>query len=922
VSRCPTCTAELPPTSRFCLKCGAQLRAADPVGLETVAMETVAMETVAMETVAMDAPIAKPPATQRPSSGAASNMQASRLGSSGIPVYRFEPGTLLASRYRIISRLGKGGMGEVFRADDIMLGQPVALKFLSESATGNVSLLTRFYDEVRIARQITHANVCRVYDIGEVEGQPYLSMEYIDGEDLGSLLRRIGRLPADKATEFARKMCAGLAAAHKQGVLHRDLKPANVMIDGRGELHIMDFGLAAVATQLEGAEVRNGTPAYMAPEQLEGREVSAQSDLYALGLIFYEMFTGKPAHRADTVAEVLALRRSSASVTNPSQLAADIDPAVERAILRCLDPEPKLRPASALALAASLPGGDPLAAALAAGETPSPEVVAASGSTEGLSPKVAIPALAGIVVGLVAICVLMPKIQLASYAPLEYPPEALSVKAREIARSLGYTDAPADTQAGFYYNAESLGSAKASGPAQWRKAMATLPSPLLYSYRQSPSALVSQGYNNFGLVTIDDPIPNLSGMVQINLDSAGRLVAFDAVPPQMEKQAAYPTPDWAPLFAAAHFDPGEFKPDESRWAPLAATDARAAWTGTYPGNPNLPIRVEAAAFHGRPVHFEVVWPWTKPVRMPGNTLVSPAQRAANLASGLWFMLIMAVGLWLAWFNWKAGRGDLRGAARLGIALASISLLKWVLRAHHVADAGEYDLFTEALAQAAYAGIRYWVFYLALEPWVRRYWPQNLVTWSRLLAGRWRDPLVGRDVLFGILLGLVYLLLFQAYFLANLFNGSSPEAMAAIPSGARYWASTLAYRVDNTVDGALLFFLFLFILRAVFRKQWLGGLVFVLIFVAIRWHGEGPWYTPLFLFAIWTTLVVVMLRFGLFATMCLVFVIDTPLEMLFTTDFSAWYGQSSWVIVALIGATAVWGFRTSLGGRPLFPSAAT
>ena len=224
------------------------------------------------------------------------SMQASQSSNSGTLSYRFEPGTLLASRYRIISRLGKGGMGEVFRADDIMLGQPVALKFLPESATGRVSLLTRFYDEARIARQITHVNVCRVYDIGEIEGQPYLSMEYIDGEDVGSLLRRIGRLPADKATEFARKMCAGLAAAHKQGVLHRDLKPANIMIDGRGELRIMDFGLAAVATQMEGAEVRNGTPAYMAPEQLEGREVSAQSDLYALGLVFYEMFTGKPAH--------------------------------------------------------------------------------------------------------------------------------------------------------------------------------------------------------------------------------------------------------------------------------------------------------------------------------------------------------------------------------------------------------------------------------------------------------------------------------------------------------------------------------------------------------------------------------------------------------------------------------------------------
>ena len=272
-------------------------------------------------------------------------------------------------------------MGEVFRADDLILGQPVALKFLPESAKSNVNLLTRFYDEVRIARQISHKNVCRVYDIGEVDGQPYLSMEYIDGEDLGSLLRRIGRLPADKATEFARKLCAGVAAAHAQGVLHRDLKPANIMIDSRGELRVTDFGLAAIAEQLKGDEIRNGTPAYMAPEQLTGTEVSAQSDLYAVGLILYEMFTGKMPFEANTIAEMTRLRQEN-RVTYPSTL--DQGSGQSR---RAGDPAlPRKRSedaaGSALALSAMLPGGDPLAAALADGVTPSPELVAAAGSTK------------------------------------------------------------------------------------------------------------------------------------------------------------------------------------------------------------------------------------------------------------------------------------------------------------------------------------------------------------------------------------------------------------------------------------------------------------------------------------------------------------------------------------------------------------
>jgi serine/threonine-protein kinase len=876
-------------------------------------METMAMEANAVEGVTIE--------VRRSASLRSVTTQLPRSGSPQLPAYRFEPGALLASRYRIISRLGKGGMGEVFRADDIMLGQPVALKFLSESATGNLNLLTRFYDEVRIARQITHANVCRVYDIGELEGQPYLSMEYIDGEDLGSLLRRIGRLPADKATEFARKMCAGLAAAHKQGVLHRDLKPANIMIDGRGELHIMDFGLAAIATQLQGAEARNGTPAYMAPEQLEGREVSAQSDIYALGLIFYEMFTGKPAHRADSIAEILELRRGSGSVTNPSQLVTDIDPAVERAILRCLQADPKLRPASALALAASLPGGDPLAAALAAGETPSPEVVAASGSSEGLSPKVAILALAGVFVGLTAACVIMPKVQLAAYVPLENPPEALTVKAREIVRSLGYTDVPADTDNGFYYDGTPTSDAKAKGPAAWHKLLATFPSPLHFGYRQSPLPMVSKEFSSAGTITGDDPVPNVSGMILLSLDTSGRLVTFDAVPPQMEKPGSYPEPNWAQLFAAAGFDFAQFTPAEPRWTPVAATDVRAAWTGKYPGNPDLPIRVEAAAFHGRPVHFEIVWPSTRPTRMAGNSQPTLAQRAAGIADGLIYTLILAVGIWLARYNSKAGRGDLRGATRLAIFMASVSLVKWLLSAHQVAGPEEFDLLKMALASAAFTGIRYWILYLALEPWVRRYWPQNLVTWARLLAGRWRDPLVGRDVLFGILLGLVYLLLFQGYFFANLYHGGGPETLldATNLKGARYWAASFVGHLDSAVGGALFFFLLLFVLRAALRKQWLAGAVFVMIFVGMRWAGLGPWYTPLFLLAIWTTLVVVMLRLGLFATMCLVFLIDTPMQTFLTTDFTAWYGQSSWVFVAIVTAAAVWGFRTSLGGRTLIAS---
>ena len=213
------------------------------------------------------------------------------------------------------------------------------------------------------------ANVCRVCDIGEVEGHPFLSVEYVDGEDLASLLRRIGRLPSDKAVEVARKLCAGLAAAHERGVLHRDLKPANVMLDGRGQVLLTDFGLAGIADEIRGVEVRSGTPAYMSPEQLEGKEVSVRSDIYALGLVLYEVFTGKRAFEAASLQEAIRLRNESRPASITAQV-PELDPAIERVVLKCLEPDPAQRSGSALAVAAALPGGDPLAAALAAARRP------------------------------------------------------------------------------------------------------------------------------------------------------------------------------------------------------------------------------------------------------------------------------------------------------------------------------------------------------------------------------------------------------------------------------------------------------------------------------------------------------------------------------------------------------------------------
>src|ERR1700733_8844674 len=426
---CSSCGTDVPSTGRFCSACGAPARNSDHLA-------------------ALEAATATSPLPPRPASSSLSRPPSSaEYQSEG----RFLPGRLLAGRYRIIALLGRGGMGEVFRADDLTLGQPVALKFLPDEAAREQGLLERFKNEVRIARRISHPNVCRVYDVGEVEGHTFFTMEYVDGEDLASLLRRSARPPEDKALDIARQLCAGLAASHAKGVLHRDLKPANIMLDGRGQVVITDFGLAGVADQIQGADVRSGTPAYMAPEQLEGREVNALSDIYSLGLVLYEIFTGKRAFSVESLPELVRVRSGSAP-SKPSTLVKDLDPVVERVILRCLEPDPANRISSVLGVAAALSGGDPLAAALAAGETASPQMVAAAGGTTGLRPRTAIVCLALALVGLGLVTFLSIRNSGMGRLGLELPPEVLTHKAKEIVGQLGYADKPDDSAADFSYD--------------------------------------------------------------------------------------------------------------------------------------------------------------------------------------------------------------------------------------------------------------------------------------------------------------------------------------------------------------------------------------------------------------------------------------------------------------------------------------
>jgi serine/threonine-protein kinase len=886
MAHCPSCGSEISQGKRFCGDCGA---AVDPSSAPT---ETSLKS--------------EQPATSHPTPDQA----------------RFIPGTVLAKRYRIVGLLGRGGMGEVYRADDLKLGQPVALKFLPRAVDQDKNRLDRFLNEVKTALRVTHPNVCRVYDVGEVDGQHFLSMEYVDGEDLASLLRRIGRLPGDKAVQVARQLCAGLAAAHDQGILHRDLKPANVMIDGRGRAKITDFGLANLAGMIEGEEVRAGTPSYMAPEQLAGREVTVKSDIYALGLLLYELFTGRRAFEARNARELARLQQTS-EPTSPSSHVSELDPAVERIVLRCLDREPGRRPAGALAVSAALPGGDPLAAALAAGETPSPEMVADARGAGGLKPAWGALSLVLIILGLVAMAGLSGLDDVPGRVALDKPPEALAVTARDMVEQAGYRERPADRAYGFEYDRSYFEFVRSQDPSpeQWDRLASIRPAPIFFWYRQSPDYLVAADFFGDGspFIRRESPPWDTPGMVGVRLDPQGRLLGFRAVPPATDSSArAFRPLDWSHLLVSAGLDPDQLIAAEPERNPLLDCDHRLAWEGSYPDQPDVMLRIEAGSYRGRVAYFEVVTPWMEE---------SSASQggAGSLAVNIFFctllLSIVVGGVVLARRNIRMGRGDRRGAFRLAAFLFAAQVIWWVLRADHVPAFSEFWLFFNFLGYGLVISGLAWLVYVAMEPFARRTWPKGMIAWNRLLAARLRDPLLGRDILIGALGGLAVELWWRFYpLLIDWLSLPANEPLTIDLTSLAGVRHALAMNVHNIVTSLYRPIGWLFIvllLRPLLRKEWLAALVVTLVFAAVG-TSQDPNVMVLLPFSILSIglYFFLLLRVGLLSAIAASLFMFISQQVVLTMDMSSWYAGRSLFTLLLLAALAVYAFYISLGSRPL------
>lgn len=828
------------------------------------------------------------------------------------------PGEVFADRYRILRLLGRGGMADVYQAEDQRLGLEVAVKVLAADRQRDPQWVERFYNEVRLARKVTHPNVARTFDVGQADDVLYLTMEYIDGEDLESLLRRIGRFSVDKTVQLTRELCAGLGSAHEQGVLHRDLKPANVMIDGNGRARITDFGIAdADGGSGPAASDRRiaGTPAYMAPELFTGGRPTIQSDLYALGLVVYLAATGREAFGGLPPWQRDVLQAPPA----PSTVTEGIPPELDEAIEQCLLQRPELRPLSAYEVASTLPGVDLLDEQLAAGRIPSPTLVAAA---HPLGTKRAAGAkswLAAMIFALAAVVGLADYTFLIPEAGLDKPPAVLQDTAETTLGVLGYTSLPGSRLERFELNRSLLRRlADASDrPPTWEWLATASPPAILYWYRRGD--LEPHWPPPLGVRKLVQPASVHVGMVSVKLDGKGRLVEFIAPPSTRERPPSAPDrqePQWKDVFRMTGLESRSARLEEIppiRTPPVYA-DRVKAWSGRYPDRADVEVRLEAAAVGRRIVFVDVV-----PVRLGDISDLSEGDEPTlwdtewPLTPWLVVVLVSILGACvLAWRNLRRGHGDRRGTLRIAAAIFILGLVDWLAGEPHVQTfavefASTVAWWSAAVFNAAVLG----VCYLAAEPYARRLQPKMIVTWSRLMRGRIRDSLVGRDLLIGTVAGLALVLFEQADSLASkglAMNQPLPKLpvtnyVLGEVLGLRYKIGTL---VGTSLSAMLLGFIllvFFVLIRRALRRTGAASIAYWLVITGlVSISVQEDSYLPVVVGALSAALLTgLLLQVGLVGVIAAIFIRQFLLASPVTANLEAWYAPASIFAILVVSA---------------------
>jgi tRNA A-37 threonylcarbamoyl transferase component Bud32 len=818
--------------------------------------------------------------------------------------------------YEILGSLGSGGMGAVYRARDERLDRDVAIKVLRHGLLTGESARKRFRTEALALAKLSHPHVAVIHDVGEQGGIDYLVMECVAGQSLAEKTKT-GPLPEKEVVSVGMQIADALAEAHAHGLVHCDLKPANVMVTPKAQVKVLDFGLAKLlqtfpdsAPTQSFTETRSmaGTLPYMSPEQVRGEALDARTDLFSFGVLLYEMATGVLPFRGNT-AGVIADAILNRTAVAPVRLNPNVSPKLEELIYRALEKNPDLRYQHAADMRAELQRLE-RDSALVSRETPSVEAVADSGAVEGLRVPIAAACLTAVVVGLVALCFLRQHFDIVNQVPMENSSEVLAASARQIAKTLGYTERPLDTSFGWDYDVaylRYLGNQR--NPSMSRAHLASnRPPAAFFWYRESSHYLIVA--QPFGSVTRFNPPEFDTGMLDAVMDSEGRLLELNAQrSAETSDRASAPPPEWNRLFAAAGLDADHLVATEPILTPPVAWDVRAAWTGSWDNSFKEALRVEAAAYRGRPVFFRLVGPWTHP------------SQASNVITGhlsvqmfVLFAIVLPTGAaFLAWRNAGAGRGDKEGAFRL----AGFVFL-WVLGAallsnHHVPTTAEFSILFSAAEAALIMGVIAWLLYMAFEPQVRKRQPATLVSWSRLLSGRLRDPVVGGDLLVGVALGTAAMCVTGTILNMPFVTGLAPQLMPNTGAFFSLWSQQAVF----AVLGGLGYMFLLNLLALMLRREWLAVTAFVLATTMILAPGYGVRSPIAIARLIFLLLLVwyVLTRFGVLTAVAFIYVHNVVSSFPVTINQTAWYAHVTVFAMASVLLVAVYGFHTTLARRP-------